>query len=391
MKSPLESAEKVVVPLIQFEGADVGHEWPTNLLLAFLKFVSRCYLFGVKLRLWMYRDGVLRRFPLGSRIIRVGNITAGGTGKTPMVEALARELQSRGRKVAILSRGYRSESWEGSRKAQAAKEQRTKRPIRVVSTGEGEPKLDSRVSGDEPYMLAINLKGVAVLVDKNRVESGRYAVKTLGCDTLLLDDGFQYLRLQDGIDMVLVDCTNPFGNGQVIPRGVLREPIKQLRRAKYICITKAKGRDTTALRKRLKALNPIAGIIECAHEPKVLREVYTHVELPLEALNGKKVVAFSGIATPVAFENSLTSQGARLLGVHRFADHHRYTQRELQAIQSEVAEKGAEMVVTTEKDAVRIPGLENCPVPVYYLRIELVILKGHEEFERCIQEITGQA
>ena len=130
--------------------------------------------------------------------------------------------------------------------------------------------------------------------------------------------------------------------------------------------------------------------MECSHESKLLRRIDANEELRLEDVRDKKVFAFSGIATPVAFENSLTRLGVRLQGVRRFIDHHRYTEREMHDLLEEAAQKGAEMVVTTEKDAVRLPRLENCPLPVYYLRIELVILKGREEFERCIQEITGQ-
>jgi tetraacyldisaccharide 4'-kinase len=321
----------------------------------------------------------------------VGNVTAGGTGKTPMVEALARELRSKGRKVAILSRGYRAKKMSVGQRMKSSFEQRSRTPVRIVSKGEG-VLLGSEWSGDEPFMLASNLDGVAVIVDKDRVVSGRYAVQKLGCDTLLLDDGFQYMKLQGGIDMVLVDFLNPFGNGNVIPRGVLREPVKALKRAQYMCITKAKGRDTTVLRERLKELNPVAGIMECDHAPKFLRNAFDrHKELPLSALKDANVVAVSGIASPVSFENSLTELGARLVGRRYVVDHHRYVREEMIEIQDEAARLQADMIVTTEKDAVRMPFIDALRVPVYFLRIEMAIIKGQEIFDHCIQEITRQS
>ena len=387
----LESAESRMLPLIQFEGADVGHEWPTRLFLAFLGALSRCNLLGVRVRMLLYRYGILKRHPLGSRIIRVGNVVAGGTGKTPMVEALARELSARGRKVAILSRGYRSKRLSADQQQRSAAEQKSKHPIRIVSRGDGRGALlQSDVSGDEPFMLASNLPDVAVLVDSDRLATGRYAVQELGCDTLLLDDGFQHLRLQDGIDMVLVDCTNPFGNGNLIPRGILREPASEIRRARFICITKAKGRDTQALRQRLRALNPTAGILECSHEPRLLRNAFTREALPLEWLEGRRLYAVSGIASPGGFERSLVEMGATLAGTRHFADHHRYSAEEIDEMARTAAGLGVDAVLTTEKDAVRMSPPADPAIPFLFLRIEMTILKGQDVFESCLREITNQ-
>jgi len=383
--------ENVILPLIQCEGGDVGHEFGTNCLLGILKVCSRLMLLGVRLRMGLYKAGIFRRHPLGCRIIRVGNVTAGGTGKTPMVEALARELRDRGRKVAILSRGYRSKKMSLGQRMKSSFEQHSGTPVRIVSKGEG-VLLGSEWSGDEPFMLASNLDGVAVLVDKDRIVSGRYAVAKLGCDTLLLDDGFQYMKLQNGIDMVLVDFLNPFGNGNLIPRGVLREPVTALRRAQYICITKTKGRDTAALREKLKALNPSAGIMECDHAPQLLRNAFNrHEELPLSALRDKSIVAVSGIASPTSFENSLAELGAHIVGKRSFVDHHRYDRDEMNEMQEWAVRLKADMIVTTEKDAVRMPFIAALRVGVYFLRIEMSILKGQDVFTRCLQEITYQS
>ena len=200
----------------------------------------------------------------------MGNLTVGGTGKTPVVEKLARALRDRGRKVAILSRGYKSKPTRFWRKWWYALSHTEEPPPRVVSDGQ-RVLLDSEEAGDEPYMLALNLPGVVVLVDKNRVKSGTYAIKRFGCDTLVLDDGFQYLPLKGRLNLLLVDKTNPFGNGRLLPRGILREPVKHLRRANYVFLTKSNGRRDAELEGLIARYNPKADIIECAHRPQYLQ------------------------------------------------------------------------------------------------------------------------
>ncbi len=383
----LENVESGLLGLIQYEGDDQGHEWPVRLLLWWLHKASTLYCTAVQLRLMLFESGILRRYPLGCQVISVGNITVGGTGKTPMVEALARELRGKGRRVAILSRGYRKKERSWRQRLRDALPWRPVPPPLVVSDGK-RLLLDSEHGGDEPYMLASNLENVVVLVDKNRVKSGRYAVRKFGCDTLLLDDGFQYQRLQHRHDLLLVDCGNPFGNGHVLPRGILREPSRNLARARFICLTKVNGRDTTALKERILAINSKASLMECDHIPQVLRHAFTRTEKPLDTLRGLHIVALSGIASPQSFESSLEKLGAGLLERLRFADHHRFTQQEVIDLVNHSAELGADAVVTTEKDAVRMPRVDRCAIPVYYLRIEVCFRGGLEQFERCVQEIT---
>src|SRR5216117_3011570 len=227
-----------------------------------LFFVSKAFLVVVKLRRFLYDVRLLRDSTLGVQVIAIGNLTVGGTGKTPVVEKFARELQSQGRTVAILSRGYRSKPPPLARRLinkLLLRDDTT--PPRVVSDGKS-LLLDSETAGDEPYMLASNLKDVVVLVDKDRVKSGRYAIEKFGCDTLLLDDGFQYWKLAGRRrDIVLVDCQQPFGNEHLLPRGTLREPDTHLARATTIFITKSDG-NTARLRTRIARHNPAAGIIE---------------------------------------------------------------------------------------------------------------------------------
>ena len=331
--------------------------------------------------MFFYRTGILRRFPLGCQVISVGNITAGGTGKTPVVEIFARELQKSGRKVAILSRGYRKKEAPWYQRLFSEKIE----PPRVVSDGR-RMLLDSEMGGDEPYMLASNLPGVVVLVDKNRVKSGRYAVKKFGCDTLILDDGFQYLKLQHMLEITLVDKTNPFGNEHMLPRGVLREPVKNISRADYLFITKSDGH-SEELRRRLAELNPDAEIIECRHEPRYLKNVYTGEKIPLDWLKGRSIGTLSGIAVPQSFEDSLRRMGARVIYCERYADHHRYAAQEIIDALNKTSDMHAEALLTTEKDAVRFPRLETTPVPVYYLRVDIEIMKGAENFHEAVQHI----
>ena len=383
----IERLEKYLLRLIERPGADEGHKLSIRLLLWLLKQLAGLYRSVVQLRLLLYANGIFRHHALGCQVISVGNLTVGGTGKTPVVETFARQLNKEGRQVAILSRGYK--------KAEPAFLQRLvdkitfaehRRPPRVVSDGK-ELLLDSVMSGDEPYMLASNLPDVAVLVDKNRVKSGRYAIDKLGSDTLILDDGFQHLFLKHRVEIVLVDSRNPFGNGYCLPRGILREPIKNVRRAHFIFITKSDGTGSGPLRQRLHELNPHAEIIECRHCARHLQNVFTSTCRDLSFLEGLSVVALSGIAVPLGFERELETRGAKVVKRFRFADHHRYTQQEIIDIINDSKAAGAEAIVTTEKDAVRFPRLKRCDVPIYFLRVDIEILSGAEDFDACIRRI----
>ena len=207
----------------------------------FLQALSALFSGIVQARLWLYRQRIFHDQPLGCLVVVVGNLTVGGTGKTPVVEKFARALQEQGRKVAILSRGYKSKAPPLWRRGWNWLTHAATPPPRIVSDGKA-VLLDSEQAGDEPYMLARNLPGVVVLVDKDRVKAGAYAIKRFRCDTLVLDDGFQYLPLKGSLNLLLVDKTNPFGNGHLLPRGILREPIKHLRRARYVFLTKSDGR-----------------------------------------------------------------------------------------------------------------------------------------------------
>lgn len=382
-----ERLESFFVRVLARPGADQGQNRPVRLLLWFLMQVSHLYRGIVSIRVFLYRRRMLRPHELGCQVISVGNVTVGGTGKTPVVEVFARELSREGRKVAVLSRGYRREKPPLWRRLMDAVEPRTgERPPLVVSDGR---KLlhDSAVSGDEPYMLASNLPDVAVLVDKNRVKSGRYAIQKLGCDTLILDDGFQYLQLKHRVEIVLVDRSNPFGNGNVLPRGILREPVDNIGRADFIFVTKSDGSGGAELKAQLRRLNPRAELIECRHAPRYLQDAFSRERQGLDFLRGRRVVSLCGIAAPLGFEQELERRGAVLLKTHRFADHHRYTQQELIDIINASQRMGADAVITTEKDTVRFPRLDRCDVPVLFLRVDIEMISGVEDFRACIERI----
>jgi tetraacyldisaccharide 4'-kinase len=357
------------------------------LVRALLFSCSKLYQVGFKIHRWLINVRILRDETLGVQVIAIGNLTWGGTGKTPVVEKFARELRDQGRNVAILSRGYRSKPaplHEWLLNKILFREDTA--PPRVVSDGRS-LLLDSETAGDEPYMLASNLKDVVVLVDKDRVKSGRYAIEKFGCDTLLLDDGFQYWKLRGRRqDIVLIDRQQPFGNEHLQPRGSLREPPSHLARANTIFITKSDG-NTVDLRQRITQLNPEAGIIECVHHPLYLEDVFTGQRQDLTAIRGRKVASLSGIAQPESFEQSLVALGADLVYSKRFADHHRFTQQEVLNAINRSKKRQAEAIITTQKDAVRFPKLDRRDLPIYFMRVEIKIVSGANDFQDCVRRI----
>ncbi|MGH7976674.1 MAG: tetraacyldisaccharide 4'-kinase [Limisphaerales bacterium] len=362
-------------------------DFKANVTRGLLFSSSKLFQVGVKIRRWLYNVRLLRDKTLGVQVIAIGNLTVGGTGKTPVVEKFARELRDAGRNVAILSRGYRSKpppfhKWLLNKIL--FREDAT--PPRVVSDGKS-LLLDSEVAGDEPYMLASNLKDVIVLVDKDRVKSGRYAIEKFGCDTLLLDDGFQYWDLRGRRhDVVLIDRQQPFGNEHLLPRGTLREPPSHLARAQTIFITKSDGQ-TGELRRRIAKLNPAAAIIECVHHPLYLEDVFTGERSELDFLRGKKVASLSGIAQPESFERSLVTLGGELVYSKRFADHHRFTQQEVLNAINRGKKRQAEVIITTQKDAVRFPKIDRRDLPIFFMRVEIQIISGANDFRDCVKKI----
>ncbi|GAB4247011.1 MAG: tetraacyldisaccharide 4'-kinase [Candidatus Methylacidiphilales bacterium] len=360
-----------------------------NLLRGIAWTLSGFYSRIARWRWALYENRMLPGHAVGCPILSVGNLTVGGTGKTPVVELFARVLSQHGRRVAILSRGYKSvprplyqRLWARWIRGEGPT------PPRIVSDGKS-LLLDSERAGDEPFMLASNLRDVVVLVDKNRVKSAAFAVEQFGTDFLILDDGYQYFPLKERINLALVDRHQPFGNEFVLPRGTLREPRDHLKRADVILITKCDGSDLTDLKKRLRQFNRHAEIIECRHRPRYLQNILTGERQDLSTLRGLPVGAVSGIAIPESFEDGLRKLGAELIYTRAYADHHRFTPQEILNAINRTRARGGHALITTEKDAVRFPRVDSRDLPVFFLRVEIELQTKDESTEACVLRLCG--
>jgi tetraacyldisaccharide 4'-kinase len=228
-----------------------------------------------------------------------------------------------------------------------------------------------------------------VLVDKDRVKSGLHALHHFDSDILLLDDGLQYQRLRHGIDVVLIDRQSPFGNERLLPRGTLREPPANLSRASYIIVTKSGPEPDEALLARLRTLNRTAAIIECSHAPRHWEDLKTGVKFPLGHLRGRHVGALSGIARPESFEEGVRQLGAVVEVSKAFADHHRFTKKEILRFLEWCDRRSLDALVTTEKDAVRFPDIDQPQVPMLFLRVEIEILRGGSHWEELLARLAA--
>jgi tetraacyldisaccharide 4'-kinase len=335
-----------------------GGAW-RNLLLFPLVFISWIYGAAIWARQMLYRRGLFKTRQLPCRVLSVGNITLGGTGKTPLVIALAKELLKRGITVGILSRGYK-----GTKEKQGG----------VVSDGK-RILLTPAEAGDEPFMLARKLAGVPVVVGKKRYAMGICAHERFGMDCLILDDGFQHLGVKRDVDIVLIDARRGFGNGLLFPRGPLREPLRALGRASMLVLTKTGPPHTqAALEGILRSHASATHLCHSRYKPAFLLEAASYKQAPPQSVCGKRVFAFAGIADPEYFVYLLKELGANVVKEIHFPDHYDYELADLTMLRDQG--KKVDLIITTEKDFVKLQRLPLNDIPLYILGIEQEIVEA---------------
>ncbi len=353
-------------------------------LLGLLRLMSLIYGLGVVVKLSLYKYGIIKQHKLPCKVISLGNITVGGTGKTPTAQRLAAIIRDMGYRVVILNRGYRA-LWKGQ--------------VGLVSDGQ---KIFMTVTeaGDEAYLLAKNLPGIPVVIGRNRSITGDYAVECLNADVIILDDGYQHWQLARDLDIVLVDTINVFGNNFLLPRGTLREPLDNLDRAQAFLLTKVDQSTNDArdvIRDILRRYNTKALVVESIHNPRCFIEIeewykgiHSKNTAPLETVRGRRVMAFSAIGNPSSFEQTIAGIGAEVVEAMRYPDHHDYSMAEMQDAMQKAVDKEACALITTEKDAVKIPSEfihSDRALPVYVLGIEVRFTEGYEDLMKLIREV----
>lgn len=322
-------------------------------LRAVLGLFSLLYRGGVAARNRLYDLGLLRQMKLPCPVISVGNLTVGGTGKTPTVILLANLLREKGRRPAVLSRGYGG---------------RASRPVSIVSDN-NHILMEWVEAGDEPVLIARAIPGIPVLTGAKRHLTGRAAIEQFNTDVLILDDAFQHRQLFRDLDIVLVNAALPFGNGQLLPGGPLREPKASLRRAHLLIRTGAEGDPVEPLEEATSGMPFFRGI----HRPLGIIEGRTGRLLPAASLQKEKVCAFAGIGRPEIFRRSLMALGAEVVSFRTFPDHRPYKHLDLDALRRLAVETGAERIITTEKDGIRLGDFPDFLTEVSLLRIGMEI------------------
>jgi tetraacyldisaccharide 4'-kinase len=344
-------------------------------LLGFLTLVSIVYDGLCRLRLLLYRVGLLKTRRLGTLVISVGNLTVGGTGKTPLVIALAEYLSRKGLKVGVLSRGYKGRRLED---------------LKWVSDGQRLLASPEEV-GEEPYLIASRLKGVPVVVGKNRYRSGQSLLERFKLDAIFLDDGFQHFGLHRDIDLVLIDGTQPFGPphsaGKLLPRGLLRESPWGIQRASAVLVSRMEQchRGQEVIR-QIRYYHPQVPIFQIFSRPTTLIGLAVGQERDAVSLKSQCILAFSGIGNPASFRFFLERLGAKVVADVAFEDHHQYTLQDIKKLIQNAREEGVDMLVTTEKDGVKVREFLEPDDPVWALRIDLEKIEDSQAWEHFIRE-----
>lgn len=332
--------------------------------------LSLLYGAVTRTRLSLYRRGTFQTTKLDRPVISIGNITTGGTGKTPLVEYVARTIASHGKKVCILTRGY-------GRKDPHLQV--------IVSDGYGVLASPSE-AGDEPYLLATKLTGMAAVISSaDRIAAGREAIKDFSTDCFVLDDGFQHLRLARDLNVVTIDATNPWGGGRLLPHGRLRESVEGMSRADCVVITRCDQVESVdALREDIARLT--GGKLIFESQMRMVR--VSPLKNGGESLAPPvRVGAFCAVGNPASLFNMLRRAGYEIAVERAFTDHHVYSQEEIDAISRAAKDVGAEVLITTAKDAVKLRAL-SFSIPCYVVEIEIAIDDANK-FERLISEACG--
>jgi tetraacyldisaccharide 4'-kinase len=321
------------------------------------------YLTVLNTRSTLYKKGILRSTRLPVKVISIGNITTGGTGKTPLVEFSVKYLSEIGKKVAILSRGY---------------------------GGNSSSQESNEIVNDECLALKENIQDVPVLAGRDRVKNGKKAINEFGVDCVVLDDGFQHFKLKRDLDIVVIDALNPFGGGNLIPRGILREPLKNLKRADLFIISHCNQSNEQTIKSIYTTLNRInsdAPVCESNHSPVHIDNIIDGTILETEWLKGKRIYALSAIGNPESFAFTLKELDADLIRHRVFSDHHNYTQAEIDDVTSEAQSLGAEAIIVTQKDMVKIRKMNIKDVNILSLKIEIQITKGIDFFKEAMDRV----
>ncbi len=334
----------------------------------FLGVASQVYSVVICLRNFLYSRGWLKTYHVNAIVISIGNITVGGTGKTPLVIWLCKFLQQNDIRCAILTRGYKATQG---------------------------PRLKTQDQGDEPAIIAKSCPRASVIINPDRVAGANEAVNKFGAKVLIMDDGFQHRRLARELDIVTIDATRPFGYGKLLPAGLLREPVDSLKQADAIVITRSDQvteEDLVDLERKLLSTNNNMIMARAAHSPICVKTI-DNKEIGVGELKDKKIFAFCGIGNPEAFLNTIKSIAASLVGSKIYNDHYRYADEDIGDISREAMDVKADLILTTQKDWSKIigdfrPPTSNfqSPIPFAYLAVELKIISGEDEVTRLIKD-----
>jgi tetraacyldisaccharide 4'-kinase len=342
-------------------------------LAAGLTTLSIGYRAALLARGWVYDARLLSTGRLPCPVVSLGNVTVGGSGKTPLAELAALTLVALGAAPAVVSRGYG----------------RATRGLQVVADRQG-VRLGPRAAGDEPLLLAERLPGIPVIVGENRFEAGKHAVEGHGASVIVLDDGYQNRTITKNLEILVVSARAPWGNGRLFPRGQLREPLSALRRSHLVVVTNPAGDEQVdEITRTLRLHDSPAPVVTARYEPLAVRRAVDGARVPLSELRGRRLLGFGGLASPRSFMDTLRGLGVPLAGFAEFGDHHWYGDADLLEVARRAGLAGAEGLITTEKDAVRLRELALPRLPLWVLTVRMVLVTGQAAWVEALRQVAA--